>query len=138
MKSRFIDRANRVELERSKDSIEAQEIAIMSTEKGLSTVPSWDGKTTTAGMYISKVEAMMEYHGNGDAMDKTAMANCPTKSEYANLKTSSDDGDKKKVKLYEQNKKACGIMVMVMGQKTDHGLAMIEKTKTDDHPHGIA
>ena len=108
----------------------------MSTDKGLSTVPYWDGKTSTAGMYISKVEAMMEYHDNGDAMDETAMATCPTKSEYDNIKTSADADNKKLVKLFEQNKKACAIMVM--GQKSNHGLAMIKKTKTDDYPHGIA
>ena len=102
----------------------------------MTSVPYWDGKVTTAGMYISKVEAMMEYHDNGDAMDENAIATCPTKTEYEAIKNSTDANEMKLVKLYQQNKKACAIIVM--GQKSNHGLAMINKTKTDDHPHGIA
>ena len=109
----------------------------MSTEsKSLSTVPDWDGKQPTAAMYISKLEAMMEYHDSRDAMDKTIMATCLTKSEHDGLINSNDDGDKKLAKLYRQNKRACAIMVI--RQKTNHGLAMIEKTKSTDHPHGLA
>ena len=108
----------------------------MSTDKSLSTVPYWDGKAQTAGMYISKVEAMMEYHDNGDAMDATIMATCPTKTQYETFVNSNDANEKKLAKLYQQNKKACAIMVM--GQKSNHGLAIIEKTKTDDFPHGVA
>ena len=41
--------------------------------KSLSGVPKWDGKQATAGMYISKLEALLEYHDSGDAIDKVAM-----------------------------------------------------------------
>jgi hypothetical protein len=103
--------------------------------KSLSGVPKWDGKQTTAGMYISKLEALLEYHDSGDAIDRVAMANCPTKSEYDALGT-TDAGDIKKAMLYRQNKRACAIMVL--GQTSDHGLAIITKTKTADQPHGLA
>ncbi len=63
----------------------------MSTEsKSLLAVPNWDGKQTTATMYISKLEAMIEYHGSGDAMDKKIMATCPTKTKYDGLVNSND------------------------------------------------
>ena len=106
------------------------------SNKGLSTVPIWDGKTTTAAMYIAKLEAMMEYHDSGDAMDRVVMATCPTKSEYDRYVGSTDANEKKLAKLYQMNKRACAIMVI--GQKTNHGLAMIEKTKSVDYPHGLA
>ena len=109
----------------------------MSTEsKSLSTVPNWDDKTSTASMYISKLEAIMEYHGSGDVMDKTIMGVCPTKSEYNGFVNSNDSGEKRLAKLYSQNKRACTIMVI--RQKTNHGLATIKKMKSDDHPHGLA
>ncbi len=77
-------------------------------------------------MYISKLEAMLEYHDSGGAMDKTKMATCPIKVGYDVLSVSDDDGDKKKALLFFQNKRVCTIMVI--GQKTNHGLAMIEKS----------
>ena len=103
--------------------------------KSLSGVPKWDGKQATAGMYISKLEALLEYHDSGDAIDRSAMANCPTKAEYDLLGT-TDVADIQKAMLYRQNKRACAIMVL--GQTSDHGLAIITKTKTADHPHGLA
>ena len=78
----------------------------------------------------------MEYHDSGDSMDSTIMATCPAKVQYDQYVVSNDADEKKLAKLYEQNKRACTIMVI--GQKTNHGLAMIEKTKLDDYPHGIA
>ena len=106
------------------------------SHKGLSTVLIWDGKTTTTAMYIAKLEAMMEYHDSGDAMDKAIMATCPTKTEYDCFVVSTDPDEKKLAKLYQMNKRACAIMVI--GQKTNHGLVMIEKTKTVNYPHGLA
>ena len=87
-------------------------------------------------MYLSKLEAMLEYHNSGDVIDKTKMATCPTKSQYDVLSMSNNDGDKKETLLFYQNKRAC--VIMVIGQKTNHGLAMIDKRKTDDQPHEVA
>ena len=50
--------------------------------------------------------------------------------------STNDEGNQKLALLFFQNKKACAIIVI--RQKTDHGLAIINKTKTDDHPHGVA
>ena len=55
--------------------------------KSLSGVPKWDGKQATAGMYISKLEALLEYHDSGDAFDRVAMRKFPTKAEYNALGT---------------------------------------------------
>ena len=86
-------------------------------------------------MYISKLEALLEYHDSGDAIDRGAMRNCPTKAEYDALGTVDVD-DLKKSMLYFQIKRVCAIMVL--GKTSDHGLATVTKTKTDDHPHGLA
>ena len=62
-------------------------------------------------------------------MDETDMANCPTESEYGVFDLTRF-ADKAKAKLYKQNKRICGIMVL--GQGSDYGLAVIQKTKTPD------
>ncbi len=78
---------------------------------------------------------MLEYHDSGDAIDRVAMHNCPTKAEY-NALVLTDANEIKKTMLYCQNKRAC--VIMVLRQTSDHGLAIITKTKTDDYPHGLS
>ena len=63
------------------------------------------------------------------------MCNCSTKTEYDALGT-TDASDIQKAMLYFQNKRACKIMVL--GQTSDHGLAIVNKTKSDNYPHGLA
>ena len=55
------------------------------TKEGESKIPSWDGKSSTFGMYVNKLVFYAELVGCGDAMDKVEMRNCPTKSEYITL-----------------------------------------------------
>ncbi len=85
---------------------------MITENKSLSTVPYWDDKTSTAAMYISKLEAMVEYHDSGDSMDSTIMATCLTKAQYNRFVISNDAGEKKLAKLYQQNKRVCAIMVI--------------------------
>ena len=61
--------------------------------------------------------------------------NCPTKAEFDEL-GATDPNDIAKAKLYKANKKICAIITL--GQKTNHGLAVINKTKSDDFPQGLA
>ena len=52
----------------------------MSTEtklKSISTVPKWDGKVESHAMYLAQISALAEYHDCGDALDLTAMIDCP-------------------------------------------------------------
>ena len=98
-------------------------------------IPKWDGKWETCPRYLVQVEALDEYYECVEAMDETDMANCPTKSEYTVLDLTIADG-KVNAKLYKQNKRICAIMVI--GQGSDHGLAVIQKMKTTDHPHWMA
>ncbi len=79
--------------------------------KRLSGVPNWYKKQAAAGMYISKLEALLEYHDSGDAIDRNAMANYPTKLEYNSLRT-TDPNDIQKALLYCQNKRVCAIIVL--------------------------
>jgi len=105
--------------------------------KGMSTIPKWDGKDASFSRWSAKLTALAELHDCGDAFDKAEMRNCPTRSEYEAFDmTNLSDADKKKVKLYKANKKVCAMLIL--GQESDHGLAAIEKTKTSDHPHGVA
>ncbi len=82
-----------------------------------------------------KLKALLEYQNRGDAIDRVAMRNCPTNAEYDALET-TDASDIQKAMLYRQNKRAYAIMVL--GKTLDHGLAIVTKTKTDDHSHGLA
>ena len=77
---------------------------MLADSKSLSGVPKWDGKQATAGMYISKLEALLEYHDSGNAIDRVAIQNCTTKTEYDALGT-TDAADIKKAMLYRQNKR---------------------------------
>ncbi len=77
---------------------------------------------------------MLEYHGSRDTIDETKMATCLTKIEYTALNM-NDEGDKKLALLFFQNKKACAIMVI--RQESNLALAMINKTKTNEQPHGV-
>ena len=38
--------------------------------KSLSGVPKWDGKQATAGMYILKLEVLLEFYDSRDAIDR--------------------------------------------------------------------
>ncbi len=67
--------------------------------KSLSGIPKWYGKKAMAGMYISKLEALLKYHDSGDAIDRVTIRNCSTKAEYDALGT-DDAGDIQKVMLY--------------------------------------
>ena len=48
----------------------------------------------------------------------------------------TDAGDLRNRKLYEQNRKICAMIVL--GQQTDHGLALLTKMKGTGYPHGRA
>ncbi len=85
-------------------------------------------------MYMSKLEALLEYHGSGYAIHEVIMKQCPTKAEYNALRA-DDEGDMKKAHLFHQSKQVCAIMVI--RKETNHGLAMINKTKMDDHPYEL-
>ncbi len=50
--------------------------------KSLSGIPKWDGKQATAGIYISKLKAFLEYHDRREAIDRVAKRNYPAKAEY--------------------------------------------------------
>lgn len=107
----------------------------MDGSKGISSIPKWDGDASTYSRWQAKTEACAEMWDCADAFDKVAMRNCPTKAEFDALDRNTDDG-KKLAKLYQANKRMCA--VMVLGQDSEHGLAAIQKTKSDDHPHGLA
>ena len=103
--------------------------------RGVSSIPKWDGKAESYSRYKAKVEACAEMWDCADAFDAVAMRNCPTKAEYDAL-TESTEEEKKKAKLFKANRRMCA--VMTLGQDSEHGLAAIQRTKSDDHPHGKA
>ena len=104
--------------------------------KSLSTVPKWDGAQDTCARYIAQVMALSEYYDCGDAMDSVAMGNCPTKTEYEVIGANPSGNDLKRSLLWRQNKRMCAILTL--GQASDHGLAVIQKTVTADFPQGKA
>lgn len=101
-------------------------------------VPKWDGKKETAGTYLDKLTSTVMYYDVSDAMDATAMQNCPTKSEYDELLAMTDPnaGERAKIKLWKGNNRA---MAMIMlGNDKAHALAMAKATQTEDFPMGKA
>ena len=105
------------------------------TDKSLSKIPYWDGKSESFGVYISKIEAYAEFMGVGDVLDPVLMTNCPTKSEFALLDVTNPTNGPL-VELYKANKKLCAIIVL--GQGKSHGIALLGKMKSDDFPNWLA
>ena len=97
----------------------------------MSSIPQWDGTEKACSRYLSKIKAMLQYQDGGDACDKLEMTACPTKAEYVLFdKLSVDVVVAAKVKLWKNNAKL--MATIVMGQQSDHGMAMVEKTKSTD------
>ena len=64
----------------------ALQIVIMASEsKSFSTILKWGGKQTSADMYMLKLEALLEYHNSGDAIDKVTIQNFPMTAQYNDL-----------------------------------------------------
>ena len=106
----------------------------MSENIKTSMIPRWDGKSESCGRYIAKLKAIAMVTGCGDAMDPTKMRDMPTKSQYDTLNR-ANAADEKKGKLYDANARLAAYLVL--GQDSDHGLALLNKTTTDDYPEGI-
>ena len=103
----------------------------------VSSIPTWDGAEATCPSYIAKIEALAIYQQCKDALDETEMGNCPTKLEYNGIDKATTDNNKKRLlSMYRQNTKL--VATIVLGQASDHGLAVVEKTKTTDNPSGFA
>ena len=103
----------------------------------LSSIPQGDGTEKACLRYLSKIKAMSQYQDGGDACDKLKMRACPTKAEYEALVQASTVVDViAKIKLWKSNAKL--MATIVMGQQSNHGMAMVEKTKSADLPSGQA
>ena len=102
-----------------------------------SSIPQWDGTKKACSRYMSKIEAMAQYQDGGDACDESEMTACPTKTEYVVLdKLAVNVSVAAKVKLWKSNAKL--MATVVMGQQSDHGMAMVKKTKSADFSSGQA
>ena len=96
--------------------------------------PTWDGTGDKSGQYLLKTKALAVYYGYGDTLEQTTMATVPTKSEYDAFTVGTVVAAKvAKIKLYEDNRKMT--VIIILGQMSDHGLAMMESTITTDQPH---
>ena len=102
----------------------------------MSTIPKWDGRAETCPRYLSQLGALAEYHDCGNAMDETEMNNCPTRTQYVAISDKTVTPGLEQATLYKANKRICAIITL--GQGSDHGLAMMEKTKSPDFPQGLA
>ena len=93
--------------------------------------PTWDGTDNRSGQYLAKTKALAVYYGYGDTMMAATMKDLPTQLEYTIIPVGTTDTDEKaKRKLYDDNKRMAAIIVL--GQQSDHGLAMMESTVTAD------
>lgn len=95
-------------------------------------IPKWDGRSETFGMYRSKLESCAALRGISDSLIEAKMQRLPTVTEYGSLDENTNAG---KIKLYKWNQEI--LAIITLGQGSDHAMASIDKTKTDDHPQGI-
>ena len=103
----------------------------------VSSISTWDGAEATCPRYIARIEALTIYQQCEDALDETEMGNCPTKLAYNGINKVTTDNDKKRMlSLYMQNAKR--VATIVLGQAINHGLTVVQKTKTTDNPSGFA
>ena len=101
-------------------------------KSSVSSITVWGGAEATCLQYIAKIEALAIYQGCKEALDATEMAGCPTKAAYAAIdKATADLGLKKLLSLYRQNAKI--VATIMLGQASDYGMAVIDKTKTTDN-----
>ena len=99
--------------------------------------PHWMERKQPTLRYIAEIEALAIYQQCEDALDKTEMANCPTKATCNGInKATTDAGEKRLVNLYRQNTKL--VATIVLGQASDYGLVVVQKTRTKDKPSGFA
>ncbi len=103
-----------------------------SSRSGVS-IPKWNGKQDSFSRYHAKIHALAEYYDCGDAFDELKMMGLPKKSEFELLDLTKQD-EKELANLYNANKRMCALIVL--GQDSDHGLAMMKRTSTSDNPHG--
>ena len=109
----------------------------MEASKKTNSIPAWDGAEKTCGRYLSKIEAQAQYYEMAEALDESEMQACPDKAAFALIpSTTTDANEKARRHLYKSNLKL--MATLVMGQDSDLGMAMIEKTKTVDFPSGVA
>jgi len=102
----------------------------------MSTIPKWDGRAETCPHYISQLGVLAEYHDYSDAMDEIEMATCPTKTQFVAISSNTVSPGLQLAMLYKANNRICAIITL--GQGSDHGLALIDKTKSPDYPQGLA
>ena len=71
---------------------------------------------------IVQISTLAKYHNCGDAMDGMIMTNCPTKSEFDGLQSTTMDPDQKqRQRLYLANKQI--LAIVTLGMTSSHGLA---------------
>ena len=104
------------------------------SKNSLSKIPFWDGKAESFGVYVSKIEAYADFIGIGEVLDPILIKNCWTRSEFAVLDEMLPE-NKALVNLYKGNRKLCAIIML--GQGKSHGMALLNKAKSDDYPNGL-
>ena len=109
--------------------------AMESTKSGVS-IPKWNGKQETFAWYAAKLHALAVYYKCGDAFEEAVMAKLVTRSQYDSIINKTMGARKQAADLYNANKQMCALIVL--GQDSDHGLAMMNKTTLTNHPHGNA
>ena len=101
--------------------------------KMINKIPSWNGDEATFGLYLSKVQAVSQLE-NVDVLDKDEMQDLPTKSEHEAL--GDTDADKALKEKFKLNKKF--MATLIIGTNDPHTLSVLNKTKSDAHPYGVA
>lgn len=107
----------------------------MSDLKGIH-IQKWDGKKESFDKFDAQVQSVAVLLGCENALDESLMRTCPTDTAYAGYDLANPGNNADAIKIYQDNKKMCALLVLAQG--SSHGLAMINKTKGPDKKYGRA
>eukprot|EP00956_Cyclotella_meneghiniana_P017015 scaffold27456_cov56-Cyclotella_meneghiniana.AAC.5 len=107
------------------------------SSSGSKTIPTWDGTKETYALFKVQFKAFVTMNKANKIFNETEMKGLLRESAYERLAASDQtkltDGEKKAMKLYEDNAKMSA--VFTLSQKTSAGAMVIAQTVTDEYVH---
>eukprot|EP00956_Cyclotella_meneghiniana_P033274 scaffold94893_cov110-Cyclotella_meneghiniana.AAC.1 len=105
------------------------------SSSGSKTIPTWDGTPEKYALFKAQFKALVTMNKANKIFNETEMNGLLKETAYERLaagdQTKLTDGEKKAMKLYEDNAKMAAIFTL--GQKTSAGAMVIAQTVTDEY-----
>ena len=108
------------------------------SSSGSKAIPTWDGTKESYALFKVQFKALVTMNKANKIFNETEMNGLLQETAYEKLAggdpTKLSDGEKKAMKLYEDNAKMAAIFTL--GQKTSAGAMVLAQTVTDEYVHG--